>query len=1131
MIKNESDGLILPKNNQETSLPVWIVCLFISVIFIGGSLSSNSEIWQHLANGRVIAEQGFPSTQDRLSFTASEPWVNHSWLWDWFSYQMVKFSNPSVLSIFQTGLFIILWLRIATFRNLGTLKNFALTFYLLIISFGMIVFGYHNQISPIFISCLFSVELIRILYNQTDAKTLDRKMAIRLVLLQWLWVQIDAMYWLGFLLIGIRAVFQVLPAPIASTSSNDSKKNAPQTSTPRADSRSFPFWQIGLGMVFICLLNPFHIQIFQLPVEFQRQTFSEVFQKESFMQAFFQRGYDLSFWQRDHFISLPTIAFWLLMMGCLGSFLVAGPKDIGTRLGIALLFLALGLFRVRFLPLFAVGLSLVSMWNLSLYLLRKAERKQIASSKVNTSPKGTQKMVSAETTELPPSKKRKIFRQPLFYGTTHFILSFGLMLLSWTGWLYGDRYGPRSWSLDVDPGMQKLARLLKQQRQENHLVLASESSTETQILTLSPVLGNYLGWLDPDSKIFLDARLTPFRKVASDFSALRRFISQPDPSAYPKFLELLRKYHIHQMVFYSIETDQLIYTMRNLLNHPDEWQLLGLAGKSSLWRWYDAQPKTPSGIDLPSEKNSLNRTAFLHPTAEDLPPREGQSRLAKPWFFLDAIDRISLPPSFDADEARFWLYHFPFEKSRKPQNLGGFILEPAQIAQIIGQSAAGVDPLTSAFLTGFSFQRIYLTLIEKNELKEDFLIFLINYLLRIKGTIVARQDDRSPTDLYLAIRKARRALAENPDDPITYLILGDAYHSLMKNTSERDIYKRFPNLSVVRHGQAISCYQLALRLDPDNYHAHDKLYQLFSEKRFLDNASYHLGRMIAIRERRLGTNLIEIDRNRKELEVMGNYLKMHQQEIDKIREDLEQKLPNVKFSDKTRIYRERGLSQMALDMLLQSDIAAMGKDGAREELNLFFEMGRFYEVKEREMIDEDKKTYFDSLTFSFYKLQMALGEGNYQEAFTQITEMEKALRTGSISPDSSNSSINAEGLISVNVASVIGLEGLPKWTLFDYFYRASNDRNGNVLTNQLVQQLAQAADLNVLRTIIYLESGDTDSAENALKESLKNWVEGDDLFGYHGIDFPGRPLAVQLQNWLKELRKEDLHATDTETKK
>ncbi len=65
-----------------------------------------SDLWWHLAAGRAFLEQGAVPRHDPFSFTSTQPWVNHEWLWGvlaWAAYridpQVLAFGNFALLAL------------------------------------------------------------------------------------------------------------------------------------------------------------------------------------------------------------------------------------------------------------------------------------------------------------------------------------------------------------------------------------------------------------------------------------------------------------------------------------------------------------------------------------------------------------------------------------------------------------------------------------------------------------------------------------------------------------------------------------------------------------------------------------------------------------------------------------------------------------------------------------------------------------------------------------------------------------------------------------------------------------------------------------------------------------------------
>src|SRR5262249_26450457 len=91
--------------------------------------------------------------------------------------------------------------------------------------------------------------------------------------------------------------------------------------------------------------------------------------------------------------------------------------------------------------------------------------------------------------------------------------------------------------------------------------------------------------------------------------------------------------------------------------------------------------------------------------------------------------------------------------------------------------------------------------------------------------------------LLLAVRAARRALAQNPDDAHAHLQLGHAYFFLLRATRDRIWERTRESLGELRYIQAVASYNQALLLDPspeEAQEAHARLLDLYSAQGFGD---------------------------------------------------------------------------------------------------------------------------------------------------------------------------------------------------------------------------------------------------------------------------------------------------------
>ena len=86
----------VPQSATRVDPPAWlktadllIAALVLTLGFLLGSFAAtNSDVWMHLATGRLIAQGEYTFGDDPFSFTSTGPWINHSWLYSWLFYDL-----------------------------------------------------------------------------------------------------------------------------------------------------------------------------------------------------------------------------------------------------------------------------------------------------------------------------------------------------------------------------------------------------------------------------------------------------------------------------------------------------------------------------------------------------------------------------------------------------------------------------------------------------------------------------------------------------------------------------------------------------------------------------------------------------------------------------------------------------------------------------------------------------------------------------------------------------------------------------------------------------------------------------------------------------------------------------------
>ncbi len=201
-----------------------------------------------------------------------------------------------------------------------------------------------------------------------------------------------------------------------------------------------------------------------------------------------------------------------------------------------------------------------------------------------------------------------------------------------------------------------------------------------------------------------------------------------------------------------------------------------------------------------------------------------------------------------------------------------------------------------------------------------------------QDAFVQSQDSGPLENLYLAIRAARRAVRDHPNDAEAFLLLGEAYSRLLRQSRERVWCVEFPRLAEIRAVQLLSAFQHAADLEPDSLQIHKHLAQFYTSLDFNDLALEHLKRALAL-GRKSGLPSAEILR----LEAGIARLK---KDVDDALDRYDHIAHNLRVEERASLGKRHGLAGKALDVLLASELAAFGKKGLRMELDLLLNTGR-----------------------------------------------------------------------------------------------------------------------------------------------------------------------------------------------
>jgi hypothetical protein len=219
----------------------------------------------------------------------------------------------------------------------------------------------------------------------------------------------------------------------------------------------------------------------------------------------------------------------------------------------------------------------------------------------------------------------------------------------------------------------------------------------------------------------------------------------------------------------------------------------------------------------------------------------------------------------------------------------------------------------------------------------------VAFRLVYQPLFLADAAERSPALPLLAVRAARRAVAENPEDENAYLGLGLAYLLAPGSPRERSPAALLPPLTVLRFVQIVTAIEGALRRNPDLVLAHQLLADLYRERQFLDLSLEHRREELRL-SRRAGPRPGEDPANFTARLEQGESAAA---ELEKVildrKADLALRSRSLR-GDPVRLARlalEMGLARQAADeILLPLPEELLNSDGVKLELQLLLLLGR-----------------------------------------------------------------------------------------------------------------------------------------------------------------------------------------------
>jgi hypothetical protein len=817
-----------------------------------------------------------------------------------------------------------------------------------------------------------------------------------------------------------------------------------------------------VAVLAVCLINPHHFFVFGPAVE--QSLFSPPGKQDSNgrIETTGAAGQEDTF-SYGHLLpspvsrnSLPAavgLAYWALVGLGLLSFILNRERWNWSRSLLWLGFFFLSNLQSQAIPFFAVAGGIILALNVGEFLEANLDK---------------------------PGLMRFLRRGAPLWQVVGTLGMLFLVATSWTGALQGGPAGRRSWRVEPEPSLPLAAEQIVRWRQQDKL--------ENGFL-FSPELANYFSWLDPQEKGLVNSHVPhPAGNGAEDYKAIREGLLDLRKQD-AKWRALLRRRRLDHVVLYSNDQRLVEAAVNQLLPNSREWVPLFWKGRTLIFGWQDPEKSArqfesmrlaPAKIAFAHEGNSQAPTAWLEQGPQ--PYRWWQA-------FIKAPDQRTL----ELDEADMALAFFDVLKPR---------YKTAALA-----AWNQTNPASRAGLGG-SIVMPHLVSLPRLGLAASKDNLLVNLFL---GT----QDLGPRWAPYLAIRAARRALRDDPENPFAYLLLGEAYYRLGGNTQENAWIKNYHSLGKLRSIQMIAAYKQALRLKPDLEIAHLRLAEFYRFMNFRDYSLQHLQKyvqLLSAREPQAG-----------EAGMLANLKKIaarQQKIVTRLQEEYEINSPNLKVAERAFWAGDKGLAALALNLLLKDDVAAFGTVGMDLELKLLLQTGQIEKV--RLWMDEEKEKLLKA-AYHWNKVQLHAARGDYAQADQHLVAMIMKPELGDkrIPLQTAAALILGQGLLDTGDSLFFrnpnrllsGLHAMPGG--LDGIFRGREGTLQGIMRTG--EGLDGQANINVLRGLLALESGRTGRAKAHFHKAMAFW--NSPLGGF--FDGPesevGRLIAQQSLHMLEKV--------------
>jgi hypothetical protein len=581
------------------------------------SLARNSDLWFHLAAGRLLANGKFSFGKDPFAFTTEQVyWANHSWLFDLALYGLRN-------GIGDTGVVVLKALLVTALAGIllsVRRRDQSLLVPAFCTTLALLAMNPRLLLQPTCVSFFLMGLTFWILWRQKAAglsAQAGRLSKLLLLTLFVLWVNVDEWFLLG---------------PVLATLFWFGERLQPAGGFGEAQQR-MPGWLVLAGWV-ACLLSPYTYRGFTLPTELSPVTWSSGLHDDARFRYLFASPWQVEYWRAAAEWNGAGLAYYVLTILGLLSFLLKRRGLLGWRLIIWLPFAGLAAWQAHTIPFFAVVAAPILTLNLQEYLARSTP----------------EQLVPAKTSFHLTDLAARLYP---------FLLScslLALILLSWPGRLAGCAGFERhvAWGIQPDASLKRAAEMLHQWRRQGLL------SGSEHVFALHPEIAHYCAWFCPEEKQFFDHRYPLFVESAREYEMVCRALLEPrQQGGNGDWRHVLRERGISVVILSDREPKRMLALLNRLGSDRAEWTLLDVSGSVLIFGWNSGRPAggfAPLAFDAARLAfGQQDEKAYSElPTA----PEQGPGMLPDRRTLDQQLTRLPAQPSWESPAATTFLNYF-----------------------------------------------------------------------------------------------------------------------------------------------------------------------------------------------------------------------------------------------------------------------------------------------------------------------------------------------------------------------------------------------------------------------------------------------------------------------------------------